>query len=356
MRIGIDISQTVYGTGVGDYTKNLVDQLLKIDTENDYILFGGSLRRKTELAHLFNYPTKIFPLPPTAADILWNRWHVFPIEKLIGPLDVFHSSDWTQPPSHAYKVTTLHDLAPLRFPEDTPKKVRDAHQARLGWVTKEVDKVIAVSSFTKQEAVELLNIDPERIVVIPEAGDERIKRVEKQTIEEVKNKFKVQGAYLLVVGTSKRKNLDRIIQAFEKLRGLFDFLVIVGTMPQGILSAKNIIYTGFVDFYEISALYSGAEALVYASLYEGFGQPILEGMKVGIPVVTSNLSSMPEIAGGAAVLVDPRDVDSIVQGVKDATKNRGRLIKKGVERVKEFSWIDTAKLTLRIYKDAQKNK
>lgn len=355
MRICIDVSQAVYGTGVGDYTKNLVTHLLRIDSENEYVLFGGALRRRGELSRLFP-PTKnsrlaSFIFPPTIANIIWNSLHILPIEKFVGEIDLFHSSDWTQPPSRAFKITTIHDLAPLRYPQYTPKKILDVHKKRLEWVAKEVDRVIAVSSFTKQEAVELLGINPEKIVVIPEAGDERIRQVGFGEIERVVKKFKIPEEYLLVVGTNPRKNLPKIIEAFEEVHTKHNLsLVVVGRKPQGNFG-DGIIFTDFADFEDLSALYSGAAALVYTSLYEGFGQPILEAMKVGCPVVTSNTSSMPEVAGDAAILVDPHKTEQIVGGVEEVLRNREKWIKKGIERAKDFSWTDTVKLTLRLYRE-----
>lgn len=109
MRICIDVSQIVYGTGVSVYTRNLIQNLLKIDQKNEYVFFAGTLRRKADVLR-FVPDAKVFPIPPTLADIIWNRTHVLPIEKLVGKIDVFHSSDWTQPPSNAFKVTTVHDL------------------------------------------------------------------------------------------------------------------------------------------------------------------------------------------------------------------------------------------------------
>lgn len=357
MRVGIDVSQAVYGTGVGDYTINLVRWLVHLDKEDEFILFGGALRRRQELTHLFpntqNCTLKTFLFPPIVANIFWNDLHKLPIEKFIGNVDIFHSSDWAQPPTSAFKITTIHDLASLRLPQYTPKKVIEAHSKRLKWIAREVDKIIAVSSFTKQEAVELLEIDPERIVVIPEAADERIQKKEASVVQKTKDKFDINGKYILMVGTNPRKNLNRIIQAFEHSKQVVDTLVVVGDKPkEATLGGQNIVYTGFTNFEDLSALYSGAEVLVYASLYEGFGQPILEAMKIGVPVVTSNISSMPEVAGDAAVLVDPLKVESIAAGVSQACRSKEWWVKKGLARVKEFSWEDTAKLTLRVYKEA----
>ncbi len=353
MRVGIDVSQSVYGTGVGDYTKNLVDSLTSIDKSDTFVLFGGSLRRRDEFPKLFpkakNIELKTSILSPTLADIFWNKLHTLPVENFIGNVDVFHSSDWAQPPTSAYNVTTIHDLAPLKYPQYTPQSIVEVHKSRLRWVAKEVDKIIAVSQSTKEDAIELLKINPEKIIVIPEAGDERIKKVNQEKINRVLNRYGISKEYLIVIGTNPRKNLPRILESYKKLSNKNLELVVVGKKPEN--TEGGVIYTGFANFNDLSALYSGASALVYASLYEGFGQPILEGFKIGIPVVTSNVSSMPEVAGDCAILVNPTKVDEIAQGIKDALKNRNKLIKKGIERAKEFSWEYTAKLTLRVYKE-----
>lgn len=357
MKIGIDISPIIYETGVSWYTRNLVKALLKIDKTDEFVLFGGSLRRINELR---NYDTgmhgnsviKIFPVPPTIADYIWNRLHILPIEWLIGDVNVFHSSDWTQPPSRAYKVTTIHDLVPLRFPEISHPKIVAAHKARLRWVKKEVDKIIAVSEFTKKEIIELLDINPNRIVVIHEAPDSDMKQIGKERVEGTKKRFGIDGNYLLVVGADPRKNIPAIIQAYSKVRqhmtGLN--LVIVGRPWKEIPKTPGVIVLGHVERQDLVALYSGAQALVYASLYEGFGLPILEAMQVGCPVVTSNISSMPEVAGDAAVLVNPQVEKEIADGIEKVISDRKKWVERGKKHVKQFSWEKTAKQTLKVYK------
>ncbi|KKU70327.1 MAG: Glycosyl transferase group 1, partial [Candidatus Woesebacteria bacterium GW2011_GWD1_47_21] len=174
MKIGIDISSVIYGTGVSHYTEKLVENLLTIDKDNRYKLFGGSLRRMGELDSFVgslsgSFESKILPIPPTLADLIWNRLHLLPIEKLIGAVDVFHSSDWTQPPAKAFKVTTIHDLAPIRFPKLTHPKIYAAHKKRLEWVKKEADRIIVPSEATKKE-MESYGFDTGNVRVIPEAS------------------------------------------------------------------------------------------------------------------------------------------------------------------------------------------
>jgi len=168
MKIGIDISQIVYqGTGVANYTKNLVEKLLKIDKKNEYVLFFSSLRRKPpKLPNL-----RAFKIPPTLLDILWNRLHICPIEWFIGEVDVFFSSDWTQPPTvKAKKVTTIHDLSPWKYPKTFHPKIVKVHQRRMKWVKKECDLIICDSQATKKDVREILKIPERKLKVIYPGG------------------------------------------------------------------------------------------------------------------------------------------------------------------------------------------
>lgn len=176
MRIGIDISQIAYqGTGVAIYTENLVKNLIKIDKKNDYVLFYSSLRRKLDrdlVKELISEQVEIkqFKLPPTLLEFLWNRLHLFPIEWLIGKVDVFFSSDWLQPPTKAKKVTTIHDLSPFKYPETFPKKIINVHQRKLKWVKKEADAILCDSQATKKDVMEILKIPEKKLKVIYPGG------------------------------------------------------------------------------------------------------------------------------------------------------------------------------------------
>lgn len=349
MRISIDISQIVYGTGVSTYTRNLVENLLKIDKENEYVLFAGSLRRKSEVLNLFPQ-TKVFPIPPTLANILWNRLHILPIERLIGDTDIFHSSDWAEPPAKARKVTTVHDLYPLKFPKLIDPVVREVHKKKLGWVFKETSKIIVPSASTKNDLVDL-GVSENRIVIIPEAP--ALTRPAEDVITAVKAKYGLKGDYLISIGATVLKNTTNIIKAFHLARGGMDVKLVVVGRPVGVnlQEDRNIRTLGYVPQNDLAALLSGSRGLVFASLYEGFGIPILDAFNCGIPVVTSNVASMPDVAGNAAVLVDPYDVSSIKDGIEKILKGPKAYIEKGNRRVKDFSWEITARKTLDVYKD-----
>jgi len=366
MKIGIDISQLAFpGTGVANYTENLVENLLKVDKKNEYVLFFSSLRQPTPRdlkSKIYNLKSYKFPL--LLLEFLWNRLHRVPIETFAGRLDVFHTSDWLEPPAKCPKVTTIHDLAIFKYPETFVP--RGGHnivanlKRKLEWAKKESKLVIAVSESTKRDIVKILGMPPEKIRVIYEACDEIYNKpasaeaTARQATEKIKKKYGIKGDYILAVGTLEpRKNLKRVIEAFSLLTGFVPVtLVIAGKFGWGEdiekLKIKNekLKILGLVSQEDLPSLYSGAQVFVYPSLYEGFGLPILEAMASGCPVVTSNVSSMPEVAGEAAVLVDPENVEDIARGTKEAIDRRDKLIKKGFERVKEFSWEKTARETL----------
>jgi glycosyltransferase involved in cell wall biosynthesis len=353
MRIAIDVSPVVYETGVSVYTKNLVENLLRTDKKNEYVLFGGSLRRYKKLRSLMHrYRSalaKVYPIPPFLADVLWNQLHVFKVENLVGEIDVFHSSDWSQPPTKSFRVTTIHDLVPLKYPKLSHPKIVAVHNRRFKWVKKEVDRIIVPSKATKRDLVRL-GVAENRIVVIPEAPDSIYKPVKKKDVRNLKRKYRISGKYLLCIGVNPRKNLERTVEAFEKVRSNHLKLVIVGYPHLDIRHTRGVRMLGHVSTSEMPILYSGAEALIYPSLYEGFGLPILEAYACKIPVVTSGAGSMQEVAGGAAVLVDPYQVDSIAEGMMKAMKDRRTYVQKGLIQVKRFSWQKTAEMTLDVYK------
>ncbi|OGM02401.1 hypothetical protein A2115_02975, partial [Candidatus Woesebacteria bacterium GWA1_41_8] len=301
MHIGIDISPIIYETGVSWYVYHLVKNLLLLDKANDYILFGGSLRRysdfkKKTVGFRGSFRTRFLPLPPTLLGFMWNTLHTLPVESLVGPVDVFHSSDWTQPPTKSFKVTTIHDLTPIKYPELSHPRIVSVHTSRFKWIKKEADAVIVPSQSTKKDLLEL-DISESKIFVIPEATDPMMKPAGREEVQKLKRRYRISGKFLLAVGIAERKNIERVIEAFERVRAGQDLrLVIVGEQRVYIEPSRGVIFVGHVPFHELPAFYTGAEAFIYPSLYEGFGLPILEAYACGTPVVTSNLSSMPEIA------------------------------------------------------------
>jgi len=374
MKIGIDISQIVYkGTGVAVYTRSLVESLLKIDNDDQFVLFGSSLRNRGLLKEFTkglsakNQKRRFSILPPKLLEFLWNGIHIFPIEGFVGKIDVFHSSDWLEPPvSLARKVTTIHDLAVFKYPETFfPRGGHDIvsnQKRKLHFVKQDEDFIIAVSENTKKDIIETLKIPEKRIKVIYEAADPVYFPREENEIANIKKKFGMVGDYILCVGTREpRKNLERVITAFAEISKANEnlSLVIVGKYGWGdeklkVKSEKlKVRILGFVEKEDLAGLYSGALAFAYPSLYEGFGLPILEAMSCKCPVITSNLGSMKEIAGHSALLVDPESVSEIAGAISQIIRNqksRNELIEEGEKRAKEFSWEKTALQTLNLYK------
>ncbi len=330
--IGMDISQLAHLGGVSAYTQNLTQELSKIK-ELEMVYFYSSLRNPYR-GPLKN--VKKYHLPPTFFEMLFNRWRTVGIEKFLGPLDVFHSSDWTEPKTKAKKVTTFHDVVPIKYPQWSHPKIVAVHKRRLRLVEREIDQVIAVSNSTKSDLISLSDIPEKKITVIYEGPTADFKPQSRQNLENFKKKYNLPEKFVLAIGgVGERKNLARIKQAAKDYN-----LVITGqTIP-------------WLSKEELELLYGSAEVLVYASLYEGFGLPILDSFACGTAVITSNISSMPEVAGDGALYVDPMDVEDIKKNIKNAMEDkslREDLIKKGFEQVKKFSWQKAAKETAELY-------
>ena len=368
MKIGIDISQIVYGTGVSTYTKKLVENLLKIDDKNEYILFGSSLRARKKLKDFANslkeyknLEVKLASIPPTILELLWNKLHLYPIEKFIGKVDVFHSSNWTQPPilsPDTKKVTTVHDMVPYLFESSTHPKIVAAHKRALETVKKEADLIIADSQTTKEDIIKFLEIPEEKIRVIYLAPSEEFAPQDDEKIKSALQKYKIKKPYILSVGTQEpRKNIQKLLDVFEKIVAERKDMHMVLTgkygWGPGYHTPQNVIWTDYVTQDDLKALYSGCRVFAYPSLYEGFGLPILEAMACGAPVVTSNNSSMAEIAKDAAILVDPRSEQQIKKAIELVLdlnmENYQKMVKASIERAKRYTWEKTAKQTLKVY-------
>lgn len=169
MRIGIDISQIAYEkTGVSDYLRNLVEELLKIDKKNEYVLFFSSLRKNLPKLSLGSSKVTIkrFRFPPTVLDLIWNKLHILPIERLIGKIDLFITSDWTEPPSNSKKATIIYDLVVYKNPEETDTKIIAVQKRKLDWVKKESDMVFCISEATRKDVKDLLEIAENKLKVI----------------------------------------------------------------------------------------------------------------------------------------------------------------------------------------------
>lgn len=368
MKIAIDVSQIIYGTGASNYTKNLIKALLAIDNVNNYILFGTSLRSYFKLRdfrrELENYPNvqfKYFPIPSTLSEILLNRLRLFPIDKFVGVVDVFHSSDWTQPKVKSLntkKITTVHDMVPFLFQNSAHPKIVSTHKRRLSLVKQEVDLILADSYTTKEDIVKFLQIPEEKIRVVYLAPSQNFQYQDQEKVAPVLSKYKIKKPYILSVATQEpRKNIQKLLDVFEQIQKRRPDLSLVLTgkygWGPGLRTSENVIWTGYVPDDDLIALYSGCRVFTYPSLYEGFGLPILEAMACGAPVVTSNNSSMAEIAKDAAILVDPRSLTQLTRAIEMVLdlnmENYQKMVQASIHRAKQYTWEKTAKETLDAY-------
>ena len=311
MRVGLDVSpraQTQAGTA------RVVDGLLgalagRSDLDVVPLGFGGGGR--------------------LAAAVRDAVWYPVGVARAARKLDLLHCTTFRGPVRAGVPVVvTVHDLALLRYPETFRPWHRTTGRLALRSAVRAADAIVAVSEFTRDELVELLGVSEERI------------RVVHNGVEPVFSPAgpRAEGDYVLAVGTLEpRKNLVRVVEA-ARLAGVE--LRVVGAAGWGGVDVPG--WVGRVSDDALARLYRGARCMIYASLYEGFGLPVLEAMASGAPVVTSRGGATEEIAGGAAALVDPHDVESIAAGIGEATKRRDELVPRGLERAAEFTWSAAA--------------
>jgi glycosyltransferase involved in cell wall biosynthesis len=270
----------------------------------------------------------------------------------------------TGPVSVAAQVCTFHDLIPL----DRPEWFNARFAAWYGWLlprlARRVQHIIAVSHFTKTRIVDRFGLAPENVTVVENGVDERFAPRSSAEIAAVRKTLQIDSPhYILCVGSVEpRKNTSRLVQAWAQIQHRLPreiSLVIAGPKGKSLVFSDvsfeqlppRVQLTGYVADEQLPALYSGALAMVYPSLYEGFGLPLIEAMACGTPVVTSNTTSLPEVAGDAALLVDPLDVQSIADGIErlvESSSLQERLRVEGQERAKHFTWERTAEQTWRV--------
>jgi glycosyltransferase involved in cell wall biosynthesis len=322
VKVGLDVTPlALTEAGTARYLRNLLARLPEY-ADVRTLAFGGPGRAGVLARELAWYPHWLGRM---AAHRL---------------LDVLHCPTYYGPVrSRVPVVLTVHDLAVWRYPEAFGRWTRQYVPRAVPRVLRGAARVIAVSEFTRGELVELVGVPEERIVVVPNAV----------AAEFAPEGDAADGEYVLAVGTLEpRKNLQRLAEA---ARAAGRELRVVGAPGWGDVSLDGVTWLGRVDDAELARLYRGALCLAYPSLYEGFGIPVLEAMACGTPVVTSRGGGTEEVAGGAAVLVDPFDGDAIAAGIEAAIASRLDLRARGLARAAEFSWDDSVRRTVAVYRE-----
>jgi glycosyltransferase involved in cell wall biosynthesis len=267
-------------------------------------------------------------------------WYPLALSRRARGADVLHCPTFRGPArSSTPLVVTVHDLAVLRHPEAFNRWTRTYSRVTVPRVVRAAARVIAVSDFTKREVVEMIGVEESRIRVVPNAAGDAF----------APNGARTDGDYVLAVGTLEpRKNLPRLARAAR----LADVeLRVAGAPGWGSVDVEGATFLGFVPDDELARLYRGALCVAYPSLYEGFGIPVLEALACGAAVVTSAGTAMAEVANGAAVLVDPRDEESIAAGIREAIARRDELGRKGPEVAGAYSWARSAEQTAAVYRE-----
>lgn len=313
---------------------------------------AGRHRRPPEPSFMPPIPVQQLPLSGFVLYEAWLRLGWPTVERVTGPVDLVHCTGLIPPASKAPLVATLHDVAWRHRPDHFTRHGVRIFERSLAEMKRRARLILCPSTATMLDA-ERAGIEPERLRLVPwgvQAAD-----VGEKDRQMVRSKYSLPEKYLLFVGTVEpRKNLGRLIEALQSI-GTPLPLVVVGAQGWGDTSValdSSVQFIGFVPDSDLPALYSGAEVFCYPSEREGFGMPVLEAMSYGTPVVTSLGTSTEEVAGGAAVLVNPFSVEDIARGIEEALDNRVDLARWGLRRAARHQWSDTARLTAQAYREA----
>ncbi|RME35317.1 MAG: glycosyltransferase family 1 protein [Thermoflexia bacterium] len=372
LKVCLDLSPIVHQkAGLASYARELTTQLVVMEPGVSWVAF-----------HYDRYPPTPLPSPLDALPrrvVPWGayRWRLttalrhflgLSMDGFFQGVDLFHATEHLLPRlSSVRTVFTLHDLIFLFYPETHKPLNRWFLTLMMPRFLRAADAVIAVSECTKRDAVRAYGIPEEKITVIYEGVSPRFRPASPEAIQAVRAKYRLPERFILYVGTIEpRKNLTALLEAYAALQSRNTQhaarLVIVG--KKGWLYGgffrrlrelgleERVHFTGYVPDGDLPAIYSAADLFVFPSLYEGFGLPVLEAMACGVPVVCSNTSSLPEVAGDAALLADPTDIRALVAAMERALTDealRASLRARGLERARQFTWEEAAKRTVEVY-------
>jgi glycosyltransferase involved in cell wall biosynthesis len=359
VRIVIDVTPLSHPrTGIGNYMLGMLGGLAEAaGGRHELVHFAPTGPRNVARlrAALDGIPGQrrlvVVPPPSNVWRKLWSRTQRFPVERLTGPLDVFHFSDWMYPPQRSgLRTTTIHDLLPLHHPDWVDPRTTALHAPKFRHAAKTCDLIFANSRFTADDVEHTLGFPRERIVVAHPGVHERFRP---------DGRRRDFGApYLFTAATLEpRKNLDTLLAAFALVRSEWPELLLVIAGPAGwggrAVTGEGVRGLGYVDDSELPALYRGAEVFVFPSLFEGFGIPVVEAMACATPAVVSSHRSLDEASGDAAVRVEPRSPKSIASGIQGVLAQRETLVSRGLEHAAQFTWRACGEAMLRGYEGAR---
>lgn len=377
MNIGLSIEH-LHGkkTGVGQYGFNIALNLAKIDNINNYFLFSPSPLEKGDVDRLSEYPNiKVLDrnvlekfIPNDIILIpLWLHFCLPYLCKKTGvDLYVNTGSIWPLLPFRFAKrqLVFIHDVIPLLFPECYYKHSLYYYRLSRAIHLKTYDEILVNSETTKRDFVHHLGVHDKQISVTPLGKDDRFMRMDDiSKNQRVREKYSLPESYLLFTGTLEpRKNITGLLEAYGNARARESLKLVItgkkGWLYEEIFETferldlkERVVFTGFVDDDDLPSIYSMAKVFVYPSHYEGFGLPVLEAMACGVPVITSNVSSLVEVTGEAAILVDPLDVAALTRSIDEVVFNHAthdRLCQASVVRAQNFTWEKTAQETLKV--------
>jgi len=375
MKIGIDARMYRSATaGIGRYSQNLIKNLLEIDKVNQYILFmtDEDYREFKNLKSQIPNPKQILNFKIQTTNI--PHYSLAEQTKLAGIIerekcDLVHFLNFNHPIRYQGKfIVTIHDLTLFHFPQAAQKTnfiKRWVYAKIMRQAIKNSAKIIVPSQFTKMDVLKFQKLPPEKIAVIYEAAaPEKIKNQRSK----IRKKYNLSQPIILYVGQfRKHKNIPKLLEAYKILKKEINCqLVLVGQVPEEYrqiidndADLRDTKMPGFISDEEVAAWYQAASVFVFPSLYEGFGLPGLEAMTAGVPVVSSNRTSLPEVYQDAAIYFDPSNPIEIADKIKMVLKNeklRQRLIKKGKMVAAKYSWRQTASETLKVYEEIGKRK
>lgn len=373
MRIGIDAtSLPPQPVGAGNYIIHLIRSLASLMSGHELVVFAHQSGRD-----LLDIPDKralhwvVVSDKSPAQRLLWEQFVLPALVRRAG-VDLLHSLHYTRPVAlPCSSVVTFHDMTFFLYPQLHTRSKRFFFPIVIRVSARKADALIAISESTRQDSIRLLNIPPQQITTTQLGVTKDFRPVSDPVIRaEVRQKYKLPEEYILYVGlVEPRKNLPLLIKSFKALveRGVHHQLVIVGRfgwMYQEVLQQiealgvkEKVHFTGYLPSQDLPMVYNLASVFVYPTLYEGFGLPALEAMACGTPVITSEISSLPEIVGDAGLLVPPGDERALSEAIFETLSShtlQKQLAMKGIQRASQFTWERTAQETLHVYESVLK--